>query len=71
MTAARHLPSGAEQTAYDQGWNDDSLVIHLSGFIASKGLGDELSQYLADAAAEENADLDDSVEDVEEDDVPE
>lgn len=69
MTAARHLPSGAEQTAYDQGWNDDSLVIHLSGFIASKGLGDELSQYLADVAAEENADLVDA--DEEDEDVPE
>lgn len=62
MSAARHLPSGAEQTAYAQGWNDESLVIHLAGFIASRGLDQELSDHLAAAADEENADLDDTEE---------
>jgi hypothetical protein len=55
MSAARHLPSGAEPIAYDQGWDDESLVIHLAGFIAKQGLETELTQYLADVAAEENA----------------
>lgn len=73
MTAARHLPSGtAEQTAYDQGWDDESLVVHLTGFISRKGLNDDLAQYLADVAAEENADLDEAeVDQGEDEDVPE
>ena len=58
MSAARHLPSGAEQTAYAQGWDDESLVVHLAGFLSGKGLDQELSDYLAAAADEENADLD-------------
>jgi len=63
MSAARHLPSGAEQTARAQGWNDESLVVHLAGFISDQGLDQQLSDYLSAAADEENADLDDGTDD--------
>jgi len=63
MSAARHLPSGAEQTSYAQGWNDETLVIHLAGFISAQGLDQQLSDYLSVAANEENADLDDGTGD--------
>ena len=63
MSAARHLPSGAEQTARAQGWNDESIVIHLAGFISEQGLDQQLSDYLSVVADEENADLDDGTDD--------
>lgn len=37
-----------------QGWNENSKVIHLEGFIRDKGLFVELAEYAEAAADEEN-----------------
>ena len=52
--ARRHLPAAAQAIAAQQGWNDESLVIHLAGFIEQQGQNDELAEYLGDIASEEN-----------------
>lgn len=54
MSAHTHLPNSSLDIALEQGWDDDSIVIHLAGFIASKGLNDDLARYLAKVAKEEN-----------------
>ena len=41
----------------EQGWNDQSQIIHLEGFIRGKGLFEEFSAYAATAAKEENGDV--------------
>ena len=71
MSTARHLPSGAEATANNQGWNDESIVVHLAGFISQQGLNDKLTDYLAVAAAEENADLGTDEDDIDQDEIDE
>lgn len=57
MSAYSNLPEAAGEIAGGQGWDDESIVIHLAGFISSQGLDDELTQYLDKVAAEENADF--------------
>lgn len=52
--AARHLPPTAEQVANAQGWDAESIVIHLAGFIAKEGLNDKLVGYFDAVAIEEN-----------------
>jgi hypothetical protein len=42
------------QTCKEQGWNEDSQIIHLEGFIRGKGLFEEFAAYAAKAAEEEN-----------------
>lgn len=48
---------------YDASWNDASVVLLLSRFIADKGLGEELDSYLAEKAAEESATSEDDEDD--------
>jgi hypothetical protein len=38
-----------------QGWNDESLIIHLLGYIRACHMQDTLADYLQDRADEENA----------------
>jgi len=51
--ATRHLPAAAQAIAAQQGWNEESLVIHLAGFIQQQGQNDKLAEYLGDVASEE------------------
>ncbi len=48
-----HLTDKAAEVASMQGWDDDSIIIHLLGYIHSKGLGADLGDYLAQVAKEE------------------
>ncbi|MFZ3482199.1 hypothetical protein [Sphingomonas sp. 3-13AW] len=64
MSALAHLPSSAVQTAADQGWNEETLVVLLTGFISRQGLDAQLTDYLATVAAEENAHLGTNDDDV-------
>ena len=43
-----------KQTCNQQGWNQDSQILHLEGFIREKGLFAELAAYAKQAAEEEN-----------------
>lgn len=43
------------QTCNEQGWNSDSQLIHLEGFLAQKGLFAEFAEYARQCALEENA----------------
>lgn len=63
MSSYKHLPEAAGEIAGGQGWDEESLVIHLAGFISSKGLDEELTQYLSQAAAEEEFGLDEDYDD--------
>ena len=38
----------------EQGWNEESQIIHLEGFMSNKGLMGEFVQYVKQAAKEEN-----------------
>jgi len=62
----KHLPDAAQTIAEEQGWDEESIIIHLMGFIASKDLEAELETYLEEVAEEENGETDTS-DDVEED----
>jgi len=44
-------------TCREQGWNEASQIIHLEGFLRSKGLFAELAAYAQKAAAEEIGDV--------------
>ena len=55
-----HLPDDALATAQDRGWNEESVVIHLKGFISDHDHDDELYQYAKDAADEETVDTSDA-----------
>ena len=39
----------------EQGWNEESQIIHLEGFLKEKGLFQEFVEYAEAAADEENA----------------
>lgn len=55
-----HLPAAALDIVSDMGWNEESVIIHLNGFIAEKDLEDELAEYLAVVADEEGGEVDES-----------
>lgn len=55
MSIMSNLPIEAADIAAEQGWNDESLIIHLTGFIEHQDLGQALTTYFAVVAAEENA----------------
>jgi len=55
MTTIDHLPTAAQETAEAQGWEDESLIIHLSAFIKEHSLTQELAEYFEAIATEENA----------------
>ncbi len=44
-----------EEICNEQGWNENSQIIHLEGFLREKGLFGEFVQYAQVAADEENA----------------
>jgi hypothetical protein len=55
MSAYKHLPDAAGRIAGGQGWDDNSIVIHLVGFIREQGLSDnDVADYFSRAADEEN-----------------
>ena len=58
LTKRRLVESNAEgrynQTCNEQGWNGESQIIHLEGFIRDKGLFEEFAAYATKAAEEEN-----------------
>ena len=39
----------------DQGWNEDTMLIHLNGFLEEKKLQDQFAAYMKEIADEENA----------------
>lgn len=49
-----HLTDVSRDIASNQGWDEESIIIHLMGFIAEKELEQELEGYLAEVANEEN-----------------
>ena len=53
----KHLPEGAQDVAAQQGWNDESLIVHLLAFIAerSPGFDSDLAGFFREVADEENA----------------
>jgi hypothetical protein len=51
-----HLPEDCIEIAAAQGWDDESIIIHLLGFIRSCRVQDSLADYLQKCANEENAD---------------
>lgn len=55
-----HLPTAALDIVSDMGWDEESVVIHLKGFITEKDLDDELAEYLAVVADEEGGEVDES-----------
>lgn len=61
-----HLPAAALDIVSDMGWNEESVIIHLNGFIKDKDLEDDLADYLAVAADEEGGEADegDGAEDI-------
>lgn len=48
----RHLPEAAQKTVAEAGWNEETILILLIGFIMDKGLNDELCAHLDEVAAE-------------------
>lgn len=55
-----HLPEDALATAASMGWNEESVLIHLVGFIEENDLSEDLDAYARDAAAEEDVEVDDT-----------
>lgn len=43
-----------EMLCNQQGWNEESQIIHLEGFIRDKGLFEEFANYAEKVAEEEN-----------------
>lgn len=61
-----------ESTVNAQGWNEESRLIHLEGFLREKGLFGEFAVYAARAAEEENGEAEDCAEDLpDSEDAPE
>ena len=56
MTTIDYLPLSAQDTAEAQGWDDESIIIHLTAFISKQNLNTQLGEYFAAIAEEENAD---------------
>jgi hypothetical protein len=48
---------GIEGIVEAQGWNEETLLILATGFIAGKGLWDAFREYLETCAREENAEV--------------
>lgn len=44
-------------TCNEQGWNADSQIVHLEGFLRQEGLFEKFAAYAKAAAAEENGDI--------------
>lgn len=44
-----------EEIADIQGWDEESTIIHLTGFITEQGLVGEFEKYLQVVAKEENS----------------
>jgi len=58
-----YLPIRAQEVCETQGWDDQTLIIHLIGFIAEQSQhsaewGEELAEYFKAVADEENQPLD-------------
>lgn len=45
-----------EQVCNRQGWNEESQIVHLEGFLREKGLFAEFAAYAEQAGEEENGD---------------
>jgi hypothetical protein len=45
-----------DELAYEQGWNDQTLIIIFRTFISNAGLQDALDQFAQEWADEENED---------------
>lgn len=56
----KHLPDAAAGVAAKQGWNDESIIIHLMGFIRDNFNGDtdkSLELYFGAMADHENGEF--------------
>lgn len=49
----KHLPPRAQAAAEQQGWDEDSIIMHLVEFIESQVLLEELEEYFEEVANEE------------------
>lgn len=53
--AAKHPDADWEDVCNAQGWNRDSQILHLEGFVRNMGLMPAFAAYAKVAADEENA----------------
>jgi hypothetical protein len=51
----RHLPDDVQEIVGDQGWNDETVIIHLMGYIRACKVKDALADYFQECADEENS----------------
>lgn len=53
MEIIEHLPTDAADIAREMGWDEGDVALRLIEFIRERGLEQELSDHLADAAVDQ------------------
>ena len=51
-----HLPADVQSIAAAQGWSEESIIIHLVGYIEGHKPDETLKDYMTKVAQEENED---------------